>query len=364
MRIVFLLASANLTGGVRTVATYARQLGRRGHQVTVVSTPSWAPSLRNRLGSLLRGNGWPPVSRPGRSHVDDPEIVHRRIEKFRPLTDDDVPDADVAVATWWLTAEWLGALSPRKGAKAHFIQGDDIETPGQPRDRVLATWRLPLHRIVCSRWLQRLARDRYGDPATTCVPNGVDLSLFSAPARAKRLVPTVGLVYSSLEMKGCDVALAAYAAAAQRVPDLRLVVFGSEPVDGRLPLPPGAEFVLRPDQARIAELYASCDAWLWPSRREGFGLPILEAMACRTPVIAAPAGAAAELLEGGGGILLPGPDPGAMANAIEQVSALPDPAWRALSERARTTAEAHGWEESVRLFEAALEQAVARAAER
>ena len=59
MRIVFVLAEADLSGGVRTVATYARLLSERGHVVTIVSTPpmfmsdgppespsqvSWAPS--------------------------------------------------------------------------------------------------------------------------------------------------------------------------------------------------------------------------------------------------------------------------------------------------------------------------------
>ena len=317
MRIVFLLASADLAGGVRVVATYARFLQQRGHRVTVVSTPPREPPLRQKVKSVLRGRGWPRSPPLVRSHVDRPDVDHHRLERFRPIRDEDVPDADVVVATWWRTAEWAGALSRRKGAKVHFIQGDDIETPGQPEDRVRATWRLPMRRIACSRWLLDVARDRYGVTGVAYVPNGVDVKVFDAPPRGKQERPTVGLVYSDLAMKGCDVALAAVARAAHRLPGLQLLAFGSEPIPSGVVLPPDSVFHLRPDQARIPAIYASCDAWLWPSRREGFGLPILEAMACRTPVIASPAGAAPELLLEGGGVLLPSVEVTSMTAAIE-----------------------------------------------
>jgi glycosyltransferase involved in cell wall biosynthesis len=356
VRIVFLLASADLAGGVRVVASYARLLQRRGHRVSVVSAPPREPPLRRRVKSFLQGKGW--TQPPGPSHLDAPDIDHRQLERFRPVRDADVPDADVVVATWWRTVEWVAGLSPRKGARVHFVQGNDIETPGQPEDRVLATWRIPMHRIVCSRWLERVARERYGVAGVAYVPNGVDTHFFDAPIRGKRELPTLGLVYSELAMKGCDVALEAIGAAARRIPGLRVVSFGSEPLPEGLALPAGSTFLLRPDQGLIPGIYASCDAWLWPSRREGFGLPILEAMACRTPVIASPAGAAPELLVEGGGVLLPGAEASSMADAIDRVFALDGPRWEALSARARAIAEAHDWNASALLFEAALQAAV------
>lgn len=357
LRIVFVIPHADVSGGVRTVATYARLLSRRGHGVTVVSAPHPLPPLKARVKSLLLGRGWPTAPPPGPSHLDRAGVEQRRLDRFRPIVDRDVPDADVVVATWWLTTEWVASLSPRKGVKVQFVQGHDADLPGQPEARVAATWRLPFHRIVCSRWLLDLARDRYGDASAVCVPNGVDLAQFSAPPRDRQARPTLGLVYSDTWIKGCDVAVEAFARAARRLPQLRLVSFGSGAVSAAVPLPAQAEFVARPGQDEIVRLYASCDAWLWPSRREGFGLPILEAMACRTPVIAAPAGAAPELLGEGGGILLPSADPGAMAEAIEQVLALPGPEWRRMSEEARAVAARHRWEDSARSFESALEAA-------
>src|SRR5262245_40967951 len=141
-------------------------------------------------------------------------------------------------------------------------------------------------------------------------------------------------MYSRTRFKGCDTALAAVDIVRKEHPDLRVLSFGLEEPNGELPLPPGAEFSHRPAQDRIRQLYISCDAWLFASRSEGFGLPLLESMACRTPVIATPAGPAPDLLSAGGGILVGMDDAGGMAGAIRQVAAMPQDQWRSLSQAA------------------------------
>ncbi len=358
MRITFVLPDANLGGGTRVIAIYADRLRRRGHQVVVVSTPIQLPSLAGRIKSLLKGQGWP-TANPGRSHLDEFEIDHRVIDSYRPVTNRDVPNADVIIATWWETAEWVAQLSPSKGAKAYLIQDHEI-FPYLPIKRAAATWRLPLHKIVVSQWLADLARTEYGDPHVSLVPNAVDHRLFWAPSRKKQSVPTVGLLYSTALRKACIVALQAFILASEHFPELRLVAFGAaEPVP-KLPLPQRVEFHLRPPQAKLRELYAQCDAWLFSSRTEGFGLPILEAMACRTPVIATPAGAAPQLLTDGGGILVAPEDVNDMARAIERVVTLSQAEWSRLSDCAFATAMRHNWDDATVLFEKALETAVAR----
>jgi glycosyltransferase involved in cell wall biosynthesis len=96
---------------------------------------------------------------------------------------------------------------------------------------------------------------------------------------------------------------------------------------------------------------------LFSSRTEGFGLPVLEAMACRTPVIATPAGAAPELLAEGGGILVRPEDPEDMARAIERIVALDEPDWLRLSDLAFATASRHNWDDATDRFEEALRAA-------
>src|SRR5678815_4096893 len=154
-----------MAGGIRVIAIYAERLQQRGHKVVVVSTPWRIPGRRTRAWLRLRhwwrilNHGGVPPRDP--SHFDGLDIEHVRIREHRPVSDADVPDADVVIATWWETAPWVADLSPRKGAKAYFVQ-DYGAHGGQPMDQVGPTWRLPLHKIVISQWLMRLIKEQCG----------------------------------------------------------------------------------------------------------------------------------------------------------------------------------------------------------
>lgn len=358
MRIIFIIASDfGITGGDRVVAAYAGRLRKRGHEVFVISPPSSRPSLREQVRSLLRGRGWIPKAKRQPSYYDHIDVHCQVTDRYRPVVDADIPNADMVVATWWETAEWVANLSEAKGVKVYFVQHHEV-FGYLPEDRVKATYSLPLHKITISQWLIDLMRTEYGDRNVSLVPNGVDTEQFYAPPRGKQSIPTVGMVYSTTQWKRCDISLKAFSLAAQKIPNLRLVVFGSGNPSPDLPLPPGAEYVVKPPQDTLRSLYAKCDAWLFSSSIEGFGLPILEAMACRTPVIGTPAGAAPRLLSDGGGVLVQPDDPEDMARAIEWVCNLTDAEWQAMSDAAYIKATSYTWDDATEKFEAALYQAV------
>lgn len=359
MKITFVLPHAGLSGGIRVAAVYAEKLKQRGHEVCVVSLPSAPISLKDQVRSLLRGQGWRRISRG--SHLDSIDVEHRLLEKHRPVEAADVPDADVVVATWWETAEWIAPYPATKGAKVYFIQHHETILPGQPSERVRATWFLPMHKIVISDWLVDIARTSYGCDAVSLVPNSVDTKQFFAPPRSKQPVPTVGFMYVNLDWKGTDICIKAFELAARKIPNLRLVAFGSYPPSLNLPLPAGTTFIHQPPQDQIKDVYAQCDAWLFGSRVEGFGMPLLEAMACRTPVIGTPAGAAPELLREGAGILVNPEDPEDMAKAIERVCQMTNQEWQAMSQAAYNQAASYTWDDATDLFEAALYHAVEQA---
>ncbi len=357
MRLTFVMAAADLTGGNRVIATYAERLARRGHTVTVVSRPRKRPPLKRRVKAWLQRKPLPPYVAYLPSHLDDlPGVEHKRIESHRPITADDVPNADVVIATWWETAEWVAAYPPGKGRKAYFVQHYEAH-PGQDTARVDATWRLPLHKIIIARWMADLARDKFGDGDISMAPNAVDHDLFHAPPRGRHPVPTVGTMYSVDSYKAAEIAIRAVELARQTVPNLRLVSFGNCPPIPAIPLPAGTDYVVRPPQDQIRDRYAACDAWIVASRSEGFGLPILEAMACRTPVLATPTGAAPELIAGGGGVLVPYDDPPAIAEQIVRLMTMPEPDWRSVSDAAYATAQANQWDHATDVFEAALAKA-------
>lgn len=353
MKITFVLPTPGMSGGIRVAAIYAQLLQQRGHEVFVVAAPPRSPTLREQVRSLRQGKGW--IRRPKRqpSHLDDLGVPYHLIDRARPIGDRDVPDADVVISTWWETTEWVNALSPARGRKVYFIQHYEM-FDYLPKDRVAATYHLPLQKITIAQWIADVIATEYGDRAVTVVPNAIDPKQFYAPSRDKQAVPTVGVMYSTATWKGCDISLKAVELAQQQIPNLKLLAFAHETVSPNLPLPKNAEFFHRPSPSKLREIYAQCDGWLFGSRYEGFGLPILEAMACRTPVIGTPSGAAPDLLQDGTGYLLQSHDPEEMAAAIAHLCNLSSEAWRSLSDRAYQKATCYTWEDATDLFEAAL----------
>jgi glycosyltransferase involved in cell wall biosynthesis len=355
MRITFVLPYAGMAGGIRVVAIYAERLKARGHEVTLISTRHRWPSRREQLKHDLRSFILKLRGIPEPSHLNDIDVPHTRIRNAGPVLDKHVPDGDVVVATWWETAPWVADLSPSKGAKAYFMQ--DYGAPGQELEDVQATWNLPLRMITISGFLRDLIHEQRPGLEIDLVPNGVDMETLHAPERGKQPAPTVGFVYREWWAKGSDIVLEAFALARMRAPQLRLLTYGPKIPEAVSPLPEGMEFRHRPGDDELREIYAACDAWILASRREGFGLPILEAMACRTPVIATPTGAARELVESGGGMLIEPESAESMADAMVRFAEMDDAAWRAMSDAALDTARRHTWEKATDRMEAALVRA-------
>src|ERR1700691_1620125 len=142
MRITFIAPIGGMGGGSRVIAIYARRLTRMGHEVCVVSPRPPRLPFSYKLKSWFNGTGWPDERAQMISHLDRVGFIHHVIDRDRPVTDRDVPDGDVVIATWWETAEWVARLAPRKGAKAYFIQHHEV-FDYLPTERVRATWRMP-----------------------------------------------------------------------------------------------------------------------------------------------------------------------------------------------------------------------------
>ncbi|SRR6266545_3427140 len=133
-------------------------------------------------------------------------------------------------------------------------------------------------------------------------------------------------------------------------PDLKLVLAGGKGwlVDGILEhhaASPLQQDMLMPgfiSDDLLPAVYSAADVLAYPSLYEGFGLPILEAMACGTPVVASRASCLPEVAEGAA-VMVDPDDVEDLAGALEQ--ALTEPDLRArLIERGHERAAEYTWQ--------------------
>ncbi len=363
MRIIFLLPIADLSGGNRVVSIYAKALENLGHEITIITLPRRQSLTKYLFSTVSRYARWP-QQKPYKTHLDGLGLDVRVLDSCRPIESADIPPADVVIATWWETAEWLARVERSKGAKAYFIQHHEI-FDYLPVARAKATYKLPLHKIVIANWLKDVMAKEYNDSSVDIVPNSVDQEQFHAPIRSKQIRPTVGFLFSNAEFKGVDVTLSAIRQLRRRFPSLRIVSFGTSAPQKSLDWDSSIEFELSPPQYRLRELYAQCDVWITASRSEGFNLPAMEAMACRTPVVATRTGWPEEAIcDKRNGFLVEIDDAVAIFERSSEILMLNANAWQDMSLDAFKTATSGSWEKSTMLFEAALTRCVQRTAHR
>ncbi|HEX4107195.1 MAG TPA: glycosyltransferase family 4 protein [Solirubrobacteraceae bacterium] len=326
LRVVYVTEDTGVGGGHRVVFEHANALHERGHDV--------------QLFALYGPPDWFELKVPLRlfEHYDE------LIAALAPL------DA-IKVATWWNTAIPVWCASVIRGVPVYFVQ--DIETSYYPdhglvRDAVLESYRPEFSFLTTSSWnQQQLAA--LGRTATIVAP-GIDASVFSPrpdTARARAELLAVG---RSQPLKNLALTKAAW----RRLPEPRpeLVMFGIEPT---LADEPGMRYVTKPTDEQVAELMASCTAFVQTSVHEGFCLPPLEAMATGAAVVCTDAHGNHDFCRDGENCLMPSANEQAVADALTRV--LADEQLRARLGRAgRETAAGYAWPRRVDALEAFLQE--------
>ena len=275
--------------------------------------------LRLKLDVLLNPGFTAPVYAPCPSVTVFHDLQHKRHpEYFR----------------WFELPAWR-LLLYASAQVSRFVLADSEAT----RADVLLYYRLPESQV-------RLA------------PLGVDRAFFGLPRRPERFLLAVS---TSHPHKNLDRLLAAFAEFRRARPEFRLVVtgvkgFAAEPLQAlrdTLGLESAVEFTGWIPRQELYDLFSRAWAFVYPSRFEGFGLPVLEALAAGVPS----ACSAIEPLRGiaaDAALLFDPDDTAAMRAALERV-VCDEPLRARLAEAGPRRAADFSWQHTARLTLAALE---------
>jgi glycosyltransferase involved in cell wall biosynthesis len=137
------------------------------------------------------------------------------------------------------------------------------------------------------------------------IPYFCDLAPFAAAATQRVSSNVVTVLFSGqlIHRKGVDVLLEAFARVASNLPSVRLSVMGGGPDRAELEnsVPSGlrdrVSFLGHKDAADLPDVFAKADLFVLPSRYDGWGVVVNEALAAGLPIVASNAvGAARDLV--------------------------------------------------------------------
>lgn len=342
----------------------ARDLARRGHQVRAIGMlypriPDLTAEREEIDGVAVRRVPqayWP--NRPLAAVLDEgprPDVVHL----FHPR------NILAAQVTEWARRHrvptvftWLGPLhdeylvadrerpfdAPRRYDRLIWTRGDLLRrmtkarSPRAIRDlvrnyRIHWPLRAATHLLPCSRFEAEEMRRMGLTQPRTVVPLWIDAAAVADEPRAPVALdaprPWILFVGQLTPRKGYDLALAALPAVAGRFPGATLLMVSGintadrervERLAAELDVADRVRFLGRLEDNALVNLFRSCDVYVTPTRYEGFGLTLLEAMACGAPAVCTDAPAANEIVrDGENGLLSPPEDPEALAAAVIRV---------------------------------------------
>jgi glycosyltransferase involved in cell wall biosynthesis len=257
--IIYVVEATTISGGVRVIFEHVKRLYEKGYEVHLWSLqgqPNWY-ELPIRVRTFL--------------DYDSLEQTLRTID-------------GVKVATWWKTAPVVWRASQERGTPWYLVQ--DIETSYYPNDsamqnQVTETYKLAgMNLLATSQWVKDQLKEL--GLKSHHIRIGIDEQIFFPNPNIARRPNSLLLVGRSQYLKNWEFTVQVLDKIRTEDSSVYARMFGVEP---GLNIPISFDSFYLPQDNQIADLYRSSAIFLQLSRHEGFCLPILEAMACGTPVV-------------------------------------------------------------------------------
>lgn len=364
------------TGGMSVyVREVARRLARRGHAVDIFTRIQHEKSSKvlqafPRVRVVHVGAGPRTPLLQGGLHRHLAEFFHN-LERFRK---EEGIDYDLVHSHYYLSGQ-IGRWAQIDWGVPHLFM---FHTLGALKNRVLGPEKESDSRIAleesiareCSMIVAATEREKrqleeiFGLPPhkIAVVPCGVDLETFKPLDRLQARArlgfeparPLVLYVGRFDPVKGVDRLLMAAHQLRKQV-DFQLVLVGGggggaaedrklQSLCRQLALNDTVLFAGRKFHHELPAYYSAADVLVLPSHYETFGLVLLEALACGTPVVAAQVGAVQDMVQNGvNGWMVPDNSPESLAWGVQRVLN-PEGFAQASAGRIRSTVEHYDWD--------------------
>lgn len=340
------------------------RLAAKGHRVHLVCS-GWAGAARAaQVGGLS-------VERHGGRHsfalLGRPAVRRALTRENWDVVVEDINKLPLFLAT-------LTHL-PFCGIVPHLFGTTAFQEAAWPMAAMVALAERPIPRLYRRAGFHAISESTRDDLVARGVPPerirvihpGIDAASYTPAAGLDRTQPPTFLYVGRLKRyKGVEVALRALALVRRDRPDLTLDIVGTgddaarmRELAGTLGITGAVRFHGFVSEASKRERFRTATANLFPSRKEGWGLTVMEAAACGTPSLASDSpGLRDSVRDGVTGYLVPHGDPAALAERMRQLA--DDPALVArLGLAARAHAEVWSWDDAAAATEAHLAELIA-----
>lgn len=353
MKVTFVIPGRNRSGGVRMAVEFAGKLAARGYGARV----AYRASENGAMASLKKALGR--VVRSGRVRSRGTDWIEECTTETVAYTDlstlaFDSGEVVVALGSW--TVDEVRRLNAPVH-KVRYCVGFSWHLP----EMMASAWSGPMATIASSSMLVPQLESTVEGKVLGIVPAGIHPEeYFVEPGAESAARDGIGLIFTNNPKKDPETAARVVEAIGDRWPSLPLYIFGEGRRDPRLPK---SSYTRLPPIEEARGLYNRSKIWLLTSRSEGFGIPIVEAMACGCAVVSTNHDTAPGLIrDGENGLLVPIGDVDAFIRAIADLLEN-DEKREALVREGRETAKNFTWDRATDELEAVLERIVSDAAE-
>ena len=266
-------------GGIKVVHEYANRLADRGHDITLIYPLQLRTNLIYRFKkTMIRVFDQINGTERALYYTPDTKVTVLTVKK---IIGKYVPIGDSVIAVGWQTANAVSNLPENCGNKFYFLQS--FESYFINKKQVSKTYHLPLHKIAISQWIINEI-EALGEQSAGPLGNAINSNEFFLESKNARRPIDIMFHYHPAKIKGASDVLAVLKTLKKRYPRLTATMITARRPVHRIPAWIEQHFHLTIDKLR--QLYNTSKIFLHTSRWEGWGLPVMEAMACGCAIIA------------------------------------------------------------------------------